>query len=226
MSFNGFPAAAFEFYEGLAADNSKTYWKAHRPTYEVDVKGSMVALLDDLADFGPFHIFRPYNDVRFAKGRPPYKDHVAAYGESQGGAGYYVQFSHHALLAGAGYYQMASDQLQRFRRAVDTDAVGAEIADECRRLGAAGLDLGAIATLKTAPRGYPKDHPHIDLLRRKGLVATKQWTPAAWMRTKAVTGRIIDAWHQTTAMNAWLDSHVGPSTLAPDEDAIGRFGPL
>ena len=79
-------------------------------------------------------------------------------------------------------------------------------------------------SLKTAPRGYPRDHPRIELLRLKGLVGTRHWDPARWMQTKAVVKRVRDTWDEAAPMNAWLDAHVGPSTLAPDEDALGRFG--
>jgi len=226
MTCRGFPDEAFTFYEGLAADNSRTYWQANKAVFDRSVKAPMQALLDDLAEFGPFHVFRPHRDVRFAKDKTPYKDHIGAYGESEGGAGFYVQFSHRGMFAGSGYYQMAADQLQRFREAVDADAMGGEIAAIAAGLEKSGYRLSAIDELKTAPRGYPKDHPRIDLLRRKGLVATRAWKPAAWMRTKAVVARVRDAWEGGSAMNAWLDAHVGPSTLAPDEDELARFGPL
>jgi uncharacterized protein (TIGR02453 family) len=226
MTFRGFPDEAFAFYEGLSADNSRTYWQANKAVFDSAVKGPMSALLDELGEWGPFHVFRPHRDVRFARDKTPYKDHIGAYGESEGGAGFYVQFSHRGLVAGAGYYQMATDQLQRFRDALDGDVLGGEIASITADLRKAGYRIGAIAELKTAPRGYPKDHPRIELLRRKGLVATREWAPAAWMRTKAVATRVRDAWEGAAAMNAWLDTHVGPSTLAPDEDELARFGPL
>ena len=116
MAFNGFPDEAITFYEGLIADNTRTYWQANKPIYEQSVKAPMMSLLDELADFGPYHVFRPHKDVRFSKDKTPYKDHIGAYGESQGGAGFYVQFSATGMLAGTGYYHMAGDQLDRYRR--------------------------------------------------------------------------------------------------------------
>ena len=224
MAFNGFPDEAIMFYEGLIADNTRTYWQANKPIYEQSVKAPMLALLDELADFGPYHVFRPHKDVRFAKDKTPYKDHIGAYGESQAGAGFYVQFSATGMLAGTGYYQMASDQLDRYRDALDGDAVGAEIDAITNGLRAGGLEITAISALKTAPRGYARDHPRIELLRLKGLVATRHWKPAKWMHTKAVVGRVRDTWLAAASMNAWLDAHVGPSILAPDEDELSRFG--
>jgi uncharacterized protein (TIGR02453 family) len=226
MAFAGFPEEAVRFYEGLIAENNRTYWLANKPVFETAVRGPMLALLDELADHGPYHLFRPNKDVRFSKDKTPYKDHIAAYGESEGGAGFYVQFSATGMIAGSGYYHMASDQLERFREALDSDAVGGEIAAITERLGAKGLEFSAIGSLKTAPRGYARDHPRIDLLRLKGLVGTRRWKPAKWMQTKAVVQRVRETWDAAAPMNDWLDAHVGPSTIPPDEDEIGRFGPL
>ena len=76
---------------------------------------TLTRIRDELAEFGPFHLFRPHNDVRFAKGRPPYKTQQGAYGEAEGGAGYYLQISPAGLMVATGYYAMARDQLERFR---------------------------------------------------------------------------------------------------------------
>lgn len=217
MSFAGFPPAALAFYEGLAADNSKVYWQAHKAVYDEAVKGPMQELLLDLAEFGPFHIFRPYNDVRFAKGRPPYKEQIGAVGESEGGAVHYVAFSAAGLTVGSGYYHMASDQLDRFRAAVDDAHRGSEVEAICARLQKKGYSLGAIDELKTAPRGFAKDHPRIALLRRKGLTSFMSWPPAPWLHTKSAVKRVRDAWNDASDLNDWLNTHVGPSTLPPPD---------
>ena len=128
----------------------------------------MAALCDELAEYGPFHLFRPYNDLRFAKNRPPYKTAQGASCETDGGSGYYVHLSAEGLMTAAGCYVMAKDQLQRFREAVDDDTTGTEIAALVAELGRRGFDVGAHDELKTAPRGYAKDHPRVDLLRRSG----------------------------------------------------------
>ena len=226
MSFTGFPVDSLRFYEGLIADNTRTYWLANKQVFERAVRAPMLALLDELADYGPYHLFRPNKDVRFSKDKTPYKDHIAAYGESQGGAGFYVQYSASGMVAGSGYYHMAPDQLDRFRDALDRQAVGAEIASIIDELRPKGLEFTAIGALKTAPRGYPRDHPRIELLRLKGLVGTRRWKPAKWMQTKAVVERVREAWDTAAPMNTWLDANVGPSTIAPDEDELARFGPM
>jgi uncharacterized protein (TIGR02453 family) len=217
MAFNGFSAEAVAFYEGLAADNSKAYWVAHKAVYDQQVKGAMSDLLASLDEFGPFNIFRPYNDVRFAKGRPPYKEQIGAIGEREGGAVYYVQFSAAGLTIGSGYYAMATDQLERFREAVDDEHRGSEIAAISAQLVKQKYSIGAMTELKTAPRGYPKDHPRIELLRRKGLTAFMSWPVQPWLHTKAVVKKVRDGWNGAAALNDWLDAHVGPSTLPPPD---------
>ena len=217
MAFRGFPDEAFAFYEALHADNSRTFWQSNKPRYQASVRAPMDELIAELEAYGPFHVFRPYNDVRFSKNKAPYKEHIGAYGESEGGAGFYLQLGADGIMAAAGYYAMAADQLERFRRAVDADATGAEIEGIVTQLERGGHQIGAIGELKTAPRGYPKGHPRIVLLRRKGLMASKRWPVSKWMHTKAVVTRVRDAWEACEEMNTWLDLHVGPSTLAPED---------
>ncbi len=217
MAFTGFPAATFDFYARLEADNSKAFWQANRATYVADVKERFEALAADLGEFGPFHLFRPYNDVRFTKGRPPYKTQQGMYAEREGGAGYYVQLSASGLMLGSGYYDMAADQLERFRRAVVDDHRGAEVASLGESLESLGFTMDAISSLKTAPRGYPKDHPRIALLRRKGLIAVKSFPVAGWMHAPGAAERIVAEWRACDALDDWLDAHVGPSELAPPD---------
>jgi uncharacterized protein (DUF2461 family) len=75
MEFTGFRDEAFAFYDGLRADNSKTYWTAHKHVYDECVRGPMQALLDSLAPAfgGEATLFRPYRDVRFSADKSPYK---------------------------------------------------------------------------------------------------------------------------------------------------------
>jgi uncharacterized protein (TIGR02453 family) len=220
MAFRGIPVEVIEFYERLEADNSKAFWEANKHLYRDVVKTTAAELCDELAEFGPFHMFRPHNDLRFSKNKPPYKTHQGMYGESEGGAGHYVQISARGLMCGTGYYAMAKDQLQRFRDAVVGDNTGAEVADIVADLRARKFEIGAIEELKTAPRGYDKDHPRIELIRRKGLMMSKDFGAPKWVHTAEAAKRVRDVWLAAEPMNAWLDAHVGPSNLEPD----GFFG--
>jgi hypothetical protein len=123
-------------------------------------------------------------------------------------------------MCATGYYAMAKDQLDRFRRAVDADATGAEIERIVAGLAGKRFGISAIGELKTAPRGYPKDHPRIELIRRKGLMASRDFGAPKWIHTKQVVSKIRATWEAGAEMNAWLDAHVGPSALELD----GFFG--
>jgi uncharacterized protein (TIGR02453 family) len=212
----GIPGDAIAFYEALEADNSKAFWEANRARFRAAVREPAERLAAELAEYGDFHLFRPHNDLRFSKNKPPYKTHQGAYTESEGGAGYYFQFSARGLMCGTGYYAMAKDQLDRFRSAVDADHTGAEIEAVVAALVKQGYSVGAISELKTAPRGFPKDHPRIALLRRKGLMVSKDFGAPAWIHTAKATARIREVWDGAADLNAWLDAHVGPSTLEPE----------
>jgi uncharacterized protein (TIGR02453 family) len=221
VSFRGFPPEAFDFYERLEADNSKAFWDANKAIYQDCVKGPMEALCLELSDVGPFHIFRPYTDQRFAQGRPAYKTAQGAVTQGEGGTGYYLQVSAEGLMAGAGYYMMARDQLQRFRAAVDADATGREIAALVDDAVRSGYWVGAHDELKTAPRGYAKDHPRIALLRRSGLMAWRSWPVASWLHTRRAATKVRELWTGAAPLCRWLDAHVGPSTLPPADAPFG-----
>lgn len=220
MAFRGIPAEVIQFYDRLEADNSKAFWEANRHIHRDLVKATASALADELGEYGPFHLFRPHNDLRFSKNKPPYKTHQGAYGESEGGAGHYFQISAAGLMCGTGYYAMAKDQLRRFREAVVAEHTGSELAAIVDDLAARRFRIGAISELKTAPRGFDKDHPRIELIRRKGLMLSKDFGTPKWIHTKQAATKIRSVWAAAAPMNEWLDAHVGPSNLEPD----GFFG--
>lgn len=211
MTFRGWPSEALEFYEGLSADNSKTYWTGHLPFFETQVRGPMEELLAALeSEFGPGKIFRPYRDVRFSKDKSPYKTHLGAW-LSYGG---YIQLSADGLAAGSGMYHLEADQLSRYRRAVANDVVGEQLTGLIEKVEKAGIGIVGHGSLKTAPKGYPKEHPRIDLLRHKGLTTWREWEPAAWLGTAAAKGRIVDFLRASRPLRQWLDDNVGPPTEA------------
>ena len=218
MKFCGWPEAAFDFYSRLELDNTKAFWQANRAVYDEAVREPFDAFSDLVeGEFGRVRVFRPYRDVRFSKDKTPYKTAAGAVTEGADGSIYYVQISAEGLFVGSGYYHMASDQLQRWRAAVDDETSGAAIVKVIAALRKARFEIGAMDALKTAPRGYPRDHPRVELLRMKGLTAGKSFPVARWVHTSSAALRILDAWSGCAPMNEWLARLVGPSTLAPPE---------
>ena len=217
MAFSGFPPEAIQFYEELGADNSRTFWADNKTRFGELVKQPMTEMTEALDDYGPFKMFRPHNDLRFSKNKPPYKTHQGAYGELEGGSGYYMQVSADGLMAAAGYFFMGKDQLRRFRDAVVADNTGEEIAGLVADAAKRRYQVGAIAELKTAPRGYDRDHPRIELIRRKGLMLSKDFGAPKWLHTKQAAMKVRDCWDGAQDVCDWLDTHVGPSTEPPDD---------
>jgi uncharacterized protein (TIGR02453 family) len=209
MAFRGWPEEALEFFEGLEIDNSKTYWQRNKDRYETLVRAPMEALIDELAsEWGEGKIFRPYRDIRFSADKSPYKTNIAAtLGEG------YVQLSADGLAVGAGMWHMAPDQLERYRQAVSQDRPGAALETIVAEARAAGLTVTGHDVLKTAPKGYPKDHPRIELLRHKGLISWREWPPQAWLGTRKAKDRVVESLRRSKPLSAWLRRHVGPSML-------------
>jgi uncharacterized protein (TIGR02453 family) len=207
MSFSGWSPEAVEFFEGLRADNSKTYWSAHEAFYEASVREPMAELLDELSgEFGPGRIARPYRDIRFRADKSPYKTEIYAILDRGG----YVRFSMDGLTAAVGYHQMTTPQLERYRHAVDGETRGAQLAELVDQLRGQGLQVGGGQTLKTAPRGYPSDHPRIGLLRYKGLICWRHWPVAPWLSTPKAKDRVVDFLRTAAPLHQWLDEQVGP----------------
>jgi uncharacterized protein (TIGR02453 family) len=214
--FVGFPAEAFRFYEQLGADNSKAFWTEHKRVYETSVRApfeSLASLVHD--EFGPLHIFRPNRDVRFSNDKAPYKTHCGAVTEGEGGEAYYIQISEAGLMVASGYYHFASDQLDRYRAALDSKA-GADLDRALEAFGRDGFEVGGRA-LKTAPRGYARDHPMVHLLRHKGLHVSKSFGMPRWVHTPKALDHIVSTWRAAAPLHRWLNRHVGPSTEAPED---------
>jgi uncharacterized protein (TIGR02453 family) len=206
-SFRGWKPEAVDFLRGIELDNSKAYWTACKSVYETAVLAPMLDLLAELApEFGDGRVFRPYRDTRFSADKSPYKTNIAAHNDAA-----YITLSADSLGTGTGLYRPAPDQLARFRTTVAQERTGRELVKLVEEVKAADIEVSGQEVLKTAPRGYEKDHPRIELLRQKGLLAWKQWPVGAWLGTAKPRQRIVEFLHATGPLRRWLDKNVGPS---------------
>ena len=187
-AFTGFGDGAVEFYDGLIVDNSKAYWTDHREVYETHVRAPMQALLAELeAEFGPGKIFRPYRDVRFSNDKSPYKTHCGATAGP-----YYVQVGADGLMAAAGYYQMAPDQVARYRDRGGRRAPGRRSGEAAGR-SVRGRDHDRRRDLlKTRPRGVDPEHPRLELMRHKSLYGWRRWEPDDVLHEAGARARVAD----------------------------------
>jgi uncharacterized protein (TIGR02453 family) len=214
--FEGFGEHALDFYLGLAADNSRTYWHAHRPRYESAVAGPLRALATELEpDYGTFKIFRPYRDVRFSPDKRPFKEAAGMVAEGIGGGALYVELGAAGLMIAGGYYVPARDQLDRWRRLQDEPTVARELDTTLDALAADGYRLGEGDPVRTAPRGWRSDHPRISMIRRRRLEAYARHPPGEWLHTRECLEVVRRGFGALQRWNEWLGRRVGPGVEGP-----------
>jgi uncharacterized protein (TIGR02453 family) len=215
VSFDGFPDEGLVFYEGLEADNSKTYWTQHKADYEAHVRAPFQALLDELApEFGTPKVFRPYRDVRFSADKTPYKTHQGAVVRPEEGVlgAWYVQISAEGLMVGGGVWRLESDQVARYRRAVVDDLQGPRLVAEVERLKKAGYGIGGDRLTRT-PKGFDVDDEiRADLLLHKAITSHQHWEQADWLHERSALDRVRTAWRDFVPLNQWLADNVGVTT--------------
>jgi uncharacterized protein (TIGR02453 family) len=177
-----FSGEAIKFLRGLKRNNDRVWFEARRGVFEKELKAPMLALIGEvneaMVEFAPEHVrpapkimMRIYRDIRFAKDKRPYKTHVSAWWvrdglEKTSGAGFYFHVSPEEVVIAAGVYMPEREQLLAIRRYL------AEHHTEFRRL-MKGKKLRGLMTeneghpLSRAPKGFPDDHPAIELLKNR-----------------------------------------------------------
>ncbi len=180
--------STLQFLKDLAANNNRDWFNDNKKTYQ-EAKENFEAFVDALiaqvAQFDPsiaHHTakkvsFRIYRDVRFAKDKSPYKTHFGANlssaekrSEIHTRAGYYIHVAPHETMIAGGAYLPESAWLKNIRGSL---ASRPEEYLEIINNPTFVKNFGEIEgeQLKTAPKGYPKDHPQIELLRYKSFLA-------------------------------------------------------
>jgi uncharacterized protein (TIGR02453 family) len=194
--FPGFSEEAIKFLRGLERHNKRDWFQPRKHLYQEHVRTPLEQLVDainaELAEFAPRYvtpvkraIFRIYRDTRFAKDKRPYKTHVAATFYLQNlpkaaGPCFYFHFTAKELLVFAGVYMPEREELRAIRNLL------AERHSEFRELIRARGFRAAMGELQgeqlsRIPKGYDKDHPAEDLLRRK------QWFVESTLTSEVVT---------------------------------------
>jgi len=171
----------FDFLKHLKQNNDREWFNENKERY-LESHEEMIALadhlfqkvsgFDELKEVSPKKaLFRIYRDVRFSKNKHPYKTNRSGYFLRKGAerrGSFYFSIEPGNSFIGGGFYQPESKDLQHIRQQIDLDAspLRKVLADK-KFESYYGEMLGE--KLKTAPRGYDKDHPEIDLLRYKGF---------------------------------------------------------
>lgn len=211
--FQGFAKGGMRFFRALAKHQDRAWFAEHKAEYEEGWAAPMAALLDEArarvdgaypdCDLAQPKVFRIHRDVRFAADKSPYKTNVSGViaARSSGKvteapAALYVQLGLETFVA-AGLYMMDSAALARYRAAVLDEERGGELAKIVRGLEKKGFSISHGEVLKSAPRGVDPDHPRIDLLKKKGLIASFPAIPEG-----AIEGRGFLDWLATEAKRA------------------------
>jgi uncharacterized protein (TIGR02453 family) len=191
-----------KFLKDLNKNNDRTWFEKHKPRY-LEAKQSFEDFISELlreltkvdaklAGLDPKKLpFRIYRDVRFSKDKRPYKINMGA-GFSPNGKlvqepGYYIHIEpgNKSFLAG-GIYMPDAANLAKVRQEIDYNATRLnKILKEKgfkKHFGA----FDEFDKLKTMPKGYPKDHPHIELLKLKSYIVTHAYTDKEVMDKKFV----------------------------------------
>lgn len=188
MNFN----LILSFLKALAKNNNRDWFEKNKAKYlqakvnfEDFLEATHKELLkvdERLAGLNPRKLgFRIYRDVRFSKDKRPYKVNMGA-GFSPGGKmmqepGYYIHIEpgNKSFIAG-GLYMPDSANLAKIRQEIDYNAKGflKILNDKNFKEYCKGLD--DFDKVKTAPKGYPKDHPQIDLLKNKSFISSHSFT--------------------------------------------------
>ncbi len=177
--------ATFKFLKDLKNNNNKEWFQDNKPRYE-DAKGDFENFIGELikkiAKFDPAigelipkkTIFRIYRDVRFSKDKSPYKinlgAHLAAHrSKVHDRAGYYIQLQPGNSFLAGGAYDPGNPWITQIRTEIDYNT------KEFKKLiNSASFKkyFGEIRgeKLKTAPKGFPKDHPELELLKYKSYL--------------------------------------------------------
>jgi uncharacterized protein (TIGR02453 family) len=171
---------AIAFLRQLARNNRREWFTPRKPQFDELVRKPMLALvaavLDDMVDYAPNFlrapekcILRIYRDTRFSADKTPYKNRVPVWFAAQGmektsGAGFYFHLGAKNVEISAGCFMPEREQLQTIRQHL------LENHAEFRRLRRSAALRRAMpedysASLSRAPKGFPCDHPALDLVR-------------------------------------------------------------
>lgn len=200
----GIPGAGNDFYARLEQD--RDWWQANRAAYEADVKGPLRALLEEGAERfgGTIKIFRPHNDVRFSKKGPLKTEAVGGLGDESTPSVLYVRINADGTFVGGGAPAPVPPRLLAIRERIAADPRAAgDLRSALAELSADGFDVPD-DPLKTAPRGFDRDHDEIDLLRRRWYRAERQFPPGA-LAGEDGAEEVFAVWKRLDPLIDWLE---------------------
>ncbi|MDY7395037.1 DUF2461 domain-containing protein [Aureibaculum sp. 2210JD6-5] len=178
------PQKAITFFKTLEKNNNREWFNEHKPEFkaiEVEVKQFYKELLKKLQEHDEvdkLKMFRIYRDVRFSKNKDPYKTHFGgSYNRVKPKlrGGYYVHIAPGDSFIATGFWQPAKEDLFRIRKEFELDATEIRAILKNKKFNQIWGDFVG-EEVKTAPKGFSKEHENIDLIRKKQFIFTKKYT--------------------------------------------------
>ena len=172
------------FLNELKINNNREWFEQNKSEFkslETGVKRFYNSLMDKMKEHDEIEklkMFRIYRDVRFSKDKTPYKSHFAG-SFSRAGAklrgGYYLQIRPGGSFMAAGFWEPNKEDLLRIRKELELDATALrELINKPSFKNTWGELVGE--EVKTAPKGFSKDDPNIDLIRKKAFIFVRNFT--------------------------------------------------
>lgn len=209
-SFDGFGRDVLDFFDELEVNNDRAWFAAHRDRYESGIAEPLRLLGEALAPaFGTPKAFRPFRDVRFSADERPIKEQAGLLLSADDGGRYYSQLSAEGVFLAGGWWQPDKNALARFWSLVDSPAGARSTHDAVAAVEHGGFDLAADGRLTGAPRGYKRDHPEIELLRRTSLAVGRSLPAEPWLFDASCVDHVADAWRVIGTWNRWLVDNIG-----------------
>jgi uncharacterized protein (TIGR02453 family) len=182
-----------KFLKDIERNNNRVWFEKNKERYLAvksgfddfleDVHKKLLTFDDSLANLNPRKLaFRIYRDVRFSKDKRPYKVNMGAGFSSRGKMeqepGYYIHIQPGRSFIAGGLYMPDPANLAKVRQEIDynPDKFLKILSDKKFKRLYKGLDDWD--RLKTAPKGYAKDHPHIEILKNKSFTVSHPLTDA------------------------------------------------
>jgi uncharacterized protein (TIGR02453 family) len=172
-----------DFLRELRAHNSREWFEVHKDSYQL-ARTAVVAFTEALRQKLQAHdriekvkIFRIYRDLRFSKDKTPYKPHFAVSFSREGAdlrGGYYLRIRPGESFIACGFWNPNKEDLFRIRKELELDARPFRKIIESQSLRGVWGDIEGDA-VKTAPKGFDKEHPEIELIRRKQFIFTRSF---------------------------------------------------
>lgn len=212
-----------KFLKDIAKNNNREWFEKNKPRY-LEVKENFDDFLEalhkellrfdeSLGGLNPRKLaFRIYRDVRFSKDKRPYKTNMGAgfsfRGKMEQEPGYYIHIEPGKSFLAAGLYMPDSANLAKVRQEIDYNTKGLLKILNDRKFKKYFKELDDLDSVKTAPKGYSKDHPHIGLLKHRSYIVSHYFSDQQ-VKDKKFVKQVAEVCKVAKPLNDYLKEAIG-----------------